>query len=281
MNQLIPHGCETSSSHTKLAASYGVPSTDPLPNNLNRISREHFTPVTTLQRGRRGRQIYRPQHIRREQGSHLTDASSAKSPVHHERWEPNLRSNSMSTALISVFHILVHSYPLQSAYHSTLNSYRQTQLSGEDDTTDEIFRWLKSIATAVASRNYVRLERLTCSNDVDRVLHRLGHLESYKVDPQLEMRCLAVKCLIEDLRSRVRGTAWDVLTVAYRELDTTRSADWLLQSLLIHPILKRGNPQALSSARQCADSWLEKRGEREARRREGFEGGWILCRRRI
>lgn len=169
---------------------------------------------------------------------------------------------------------------MESAYHSSLTAFRQNHISQEDTIANEIFKWLKSTATAVILQNYVRFEILTRSHEVDRVLRRLVSPESRKADPRLEMRRLVFECLIQDLRTKMGGTVWGVLTVAYRELDTTKSADWFLQSLMIDPIRKGENPHELSSTCQRADSWLQQRGA-EARRKEGSESGWILCRRRV
>ena len=275
VNQLIPHGRGIYDAHIELSTSYETkPSLESPPEGLAKLSLGDSTS------SRQERQPYRPPHLRCERTSHPSIASKTTYRP-SERPKLVLRPNIMSTALITFFHIMVHSYPSQSSYHSTLAYFlQQSQFSHEDDGMKEILKWLKSIASAVASRNYVRFERLSRSNEVDDVCRRLGPLTSRGIDSRVEMSRLSLRCLVEDLRTKVRDTVWDIVTVTYRELDTIGNADWLLQSLMIAPDPKAGDSRSLSDVCQFADSWLEQRGETEVRRKEGYQGRWILCRRR-
>ena len=274
VNQLIPHGRGIYDAHTQLSASHETePSIESSTKKLHSLS------LGESMSSRQERQLYRPPHVRREQ---IPYPSTMRSLLKPERPESNLWSNVLSTALIACFHILVHSYPSQSPYHSMLTSFQQSHFFQEHVGTKDIleWQWLKSIASAVASRNYARFGRLSSSTKVDDVCHRLGSLASRGTISHIEMRHLSLKLLVEDLRTKVRGTVWDILTVTYRELDTACSADWLLRSLMVAPDPMAENPQAIPSARQFVNKWLEQRGETEVRRKDGSQDRWTLCRRR-
>ncbi|KAF8526132.1 hypothetical protein JB92DRAFT_3140199 [Gautieria morchelliformis] len=276
VNQLNPHRRGIHDTRTLSESRDTTPAQD---SSLTALAGLSLKGSPSLTFPRRGSQHYHPPQP--EQAPHPSSASTARSTLRQERHKSALWSTVMSTALISFFHILAHSYPLQPPYHHTLRCFRQSQFDEGEEARDEIFKWLKSIAAAVASRNYVRLQILTRSEEVDGVCHRLHPLEEHGIESHLEMRRLALRCLVENLRTKVRETVWQVLTVSYRELDTTASADWLLRSLMINPGPGEGESQAPSVVCQSAERWLERRGEQETRRKEGSKNRWLLCRRRV
>jgi hypothetical protein len=280
MNQLIPHRRGLHDTHT-LSESWDTASAQDFSLTASARLSPRGSPSLTL--SRRGSQHYRPPHL--QQAPHPSSASAAGSTLRQERHRSTLRSEVTSTALISFFHILAHSYPLQPPHHYTLCFFQQSQFNDQfnegEEVRGQILKWLKSIAAAVASRNYVRFQRLTRSEEVDGVCHQLHPLESHGVDSHLELRCLALRCLIENLRTKVRETVWQMLTVAYRELDTTASAEWFLRSLMITPDPREGESQAPSLACQSAEKWLERRGAQETRRKEGSQNRWLLYRLRV
>ncbi|KAF8582859.1 hypothetical protein K439DRAFT_123952 [Ramaria rubella] len=224
------------------------------------------------------RQLYRPPHARRENPSQLIPVSHTNLTSSLENFIPNLNAKIMSTRLFSLLHVLVYSFPFQSSYHSQLKSIHAepSPLGKEGSQMAESFRWLKAIATSLASRNYVRFERLTQTQEVDRIYQCLGPLDPSDMDFPEERR-FALKCLVEDLRGRLRDSAWEILTTAYREVNVKESSDWLLRCLMIS--LDPQTPQTDSF--QSAEAWLDERGEAETKRKEGRTGHWVLYRRRI
>jgi len=231
------------------------------------------------------RQIYRPPHARYGQSSRRSYApptspsfapGSQMSRVRH-----GAMPAAMPTALISLLHTLLHSYPSQSAYQSQLKSSQHLDLGARGNGAYHPGQWLRSISTALATGNYARFGRLTRSPEVEIMCRSLGSYGSgWPHARDAEARLYAVKCLIEDLRAKVRESAWVVMATAYYELDVTQSAGWLLQGLMIEGTIARDDVDIPRSALAAVERWLGERGETEVKRKEGVEGRWIMRRGR-
>ncbi|KAI0712445.1 hypothetical protein C8Q76DRAFT_797292 [Earliella scabrosa] len=128
-------------------------------------------------------------------------------------------------------------------------------------------------------------------------------------DAPRDLALEALGTLVEALLEKARGTTWDVLRTAYREVSlratlnpgtgtntTETTAHWLARSLVLRPargveargeskvvidgsVGKVGRPADVEVEVDAVDAWLEeRRGRGEARRKEGegMEGRWVL-----
>ncbi|KAI0328996.1 hypothetical protein GY45DRAFT_1325543 [Cubamyces sp. BRFM 1775] len=150
--------------------------------------------------------------------------------------------------------------------------------------------WLAELARCLRRRNYARLEALSRHAVYADLVGPVGAQpppESQsgskgvadREAPDLALE--AIRALVQSLLDKARGTTWNVVRTAYREInlkavpsgtipeDTT--AMWLARSLVLD--------RTKGDAYKVVETWLdERRVKGEARRKEGegMEGRWIL-----
>jgi len=180
----------------------------------------------------------------------------------------NFDSSIASTSLLYLLNTLTNFYPLQAPFHAELRSIRHSRWRCEDML--RIFTWSQSIASALLALNYVRLEKLT-PLAVVKVLPGFSEIQTAAERTEAyNLRFVALQCLLEDLRHKFQQTIWQSLRFAYRELDTSFSAEWIQRALLL-----RGDCRGVSAD---VEKWLSERGEGEVQKKMGVEGRWVLRR---
>lgn len=168
-----------------------------------------------------------------------------------------------ATILITLLSQLDSSYPSQRDYYS---HRREFLASGRIPRNSQTLSWLASLAGAVRSRNYYKVEALTRPKVYVSLLvpyPRRSNGEAVDLD------ALAVRTIISSLQNRLRDHSWSILRVAYREITcipkVTDTSEWLKRSLI------------LDTSNTTMETWLRHQSEKgNVKAKEEVEGKWIL-----
>lgn len=164
-------------------------------------------------------------------------------------------------------HQLLVTYPSQGPFHQHLDSIPH-QFFPKDSSAR---KWLTSLASHLRNRQYASFERQTRRSTT---LDILG-LEARDCNPEEHLGLLAVLAAVDNLRARIRETAWTVVRSAYRELachvESVNTRSWLERSLCLQ-----------SSTSDIFTVTLEQFLEQQRllgaiKSKEGVEGRWIVC----
>lgn len=95
-----------------------------------------------------------------------------------------------------------------------------------------------------------------------------------QASPSLAQRALFT--LVESVRAKARISAWNVIRSAYREISCNAESEdthaWLMRSLCLQSVIYDGHSVE-------PEQWLEQQSAiGHVRRKEGFEGRWVLSR---
>lgn len=168
-----------------------------------------------------------------------------------------------STILIALLSQLDLPCPSQRDYYR----YRQNLLaSGCIPRDAPTISWLASLAGALRSCNYYKVEALTRPKVYTPLLGSRPHkLNGGAVD----LDTSAVRAIISSLHNHLRDRSWKILRVSYREMtclpDVTDTPEWLRRSLV------------LSSSCITVETWFKQQlKEGNVKAKEEVEGKWII-----
>lgn len=171
-----------------------------------------------------------------------------------------------ATALIMLLYHLNLAYPSQKPYFEHIKTVPPMVCERHSDTHD----WIKSIARALRTSDFIRFDLLSRQDSLDRICSQLSNSECQGPFHDLPRR--AISTLVSRLREKAREGAWMVVRHAYRELscaDQTRS--WLGRLLAFDTSL----------APVSFDRWMtEQQQKGHVKAKEGVQGRWALCRTR-
>ncbi|KAI0655385.1 hypothetical protein C8Q70DRAFT_923777 [Cubamyces menziesii] len=219
-----------------------------------------------------------------------TGSSHAAPQPHTHSLPPSARPSTV----ILLLHHLVSSYPSQLTFHTHLRQLHpalqgvlraRAPESADRDCArvspaglSSAHEWLTELARCLRRRNYARLDALS-RHAVYASLSGSSQEAADRETPDLALE--AIRALVHSLLDKARGTTWNIVRTAYREINLkavpsgTTSEDttamWLARSLA----LDRPSEEAY----KIVDAWLdERRVKGEARRKEGegMVGRWIL-----
>jgi len=195
------------------------------------------------------------------------------------------------TAILSLLHLLVLTYPSQSRYEEHLDLVSNPFLP----RGSQLRVWLVKLTRSLRTRNYSKLEQLTNEAVIHQILEsNPSSLASWKgtslsgASPDLPSTALCT--MIDAIRAKARDTTWQVLRSAYRELHCTRSdpssprlessplptVEWLSHSLALRPASSPPDHNAESFT--FVEKWLSDRmNGGEVRPKEGTPDRWIIC----
>lgn len=187
--------------------------------------------------------------------------------------------NRLPTVLISLVYHLVATYPSQRAFSQHFDMIPSSFMPKNSGAR----KWISSLSSCLRSRNYFKFEELTHRSTILRLFE-----DTTTAEPVILLASLSISAresqtlvqralfsLVDSLRKKARETAWDVIRSAYRELschaDCQGTRDWLTRSLCLQSIVHDGHDLTM-------DQWLEQQSSLgRVRRKEGVEGGWIVC----
>lgn len=174
---------------------------------------------------------------------------------------PPPRPNAELPVLVGLLHNLVAAYPSQGPFSQLSDSIPDTLFSKESNGRS----WLRDLTRALRTRNYYQLERLTERSTI------LGVLQVEEgFGPQ------AILCLVDQLRTKARDSAWQVIRSAYKELScqvgSEGTRDWLSHSLCLNAVSPTSD-EALD-----VDKWLSQtKALGQVQQKEGVVGKWVIC----
>lgn len=168
-----------------------------------------------------------------------------------------------STVLITLLSRLAFSYPSQREYYGDRQSFLSSGCIVQDSPA---VSWLASLAGAIRSYNYYKVEALT------RPKVYTSFLDSQPQKPSqggADLDVSSVRALILLLHDHLRGRSWPILRVAYREMtclpDVTDTSEWLKRSLI------------LGSSKTTVEAWFKQQSEKgNVKAKEEAEGKWII-----
>jgi hypothetical protein len=170
---------------------------------------------------------------------------------------------------IALLGILVLSYPSQSTHAKLLRSFSDRGFS----PTSINGQWLKSVASALRTSNFFRVDRLT-SPPNRPPLFDSSPSQTRSGCPIAQLGSLAGNALLDRLRDKARPHTWTVLRVAYPQFACQAGSptrQWLARSLRVSGVTSGGNGEV------ALDGWLSSRSEAgEIKLKEGVEGRWVV-----
>ncbi|KAF9468637.1 hypothetical protein BDZ94DRAFT_1279714 [Collybia nuda] len=198
----------------------------------------------------------------------LPDLYLIVSPPHHNR---------PVTILISLVHHLVATYPSQSLFQQHLDTIPLSLLPKNSKAS----KWINSLARSLRARNFIEFERLTGPFTIGRLFDAQdtpsnppkGSSPMLSTNGRLaDLSHSALYEIIDSLRSKTRGTSWDVFRSAYREVScASETGNWLARSLFL-------NPLGPHTATIGVDQWFKQQSQLgHVRPKEGTADKWIVC----
>lgn len=166
-----------------------------------------------------------------------------------------------STILITLLSQLDSSYPSQRDYYRHHQEFLSSGCVARGSPT---VSWLTSVAGAVRSCNYYKVEALTRP----RVYMPLLESRREKTNENsINLDSLTVRTILSSLHNRLRGCSWRILRVAYREMTclpkVTDTSEWLTRCLTL-------------DSNTTVDSWFKKQLEEGNVKAKEMEGKWSI-----
>lgn len=168
-----------------------------------------------------------------------------------------------STILITLLSQLDSPCPSQRDYYRYRHDFLTTGCIAHDAPT---ISWLASLAMALRSCNYYKVEALTRP----KVYVPLLGSRSQKLSAEVaDLDISTVRMIISLLRNRSRDRSWSILRVAYREMTclpkVTDTSEWLRRSL------------TLDSSNAAVGAWFKQQSEKgNVKAKDEAEGKWII-----
>ena len=168
-----------------------------------------------------------------------------------------------STILITLLSQLDSSCSSQRGYYEYRQDFLASGCIAHDSPT---ISWLASLAGALRSCNYYKVETLTRP----KLYMPLLGSRPQKLDRGIvDLDALTVRVIISSLHNRLRDRSWLILRVAYREVTclpkVTNTSEWLRRTLV------------LNSSNTTVEAWLKQQSEKgNVKTEERVEGKWII-----
>ena len=168
-----------------------------------------------------------------------------------------------TTVLITLLSQLDLSHPSQRGYYGRREEFLASGLIARDSLTAS---WLTSLAGAVRSCNYYKVEALTRPKVY---MPLLGSRPSKPCEGAFDLDLSTVRVVISSLHDRLRDRAWPILRVAYREMtcspEVTDTSEWLKRCLV------------LDSSSTTVEAWFQKQSEKgNVKAKEESKGKWVI-----
>jgi len=175
----------------------------------------------------------------------------------------SLTHSRKSTVLITLLSRLASSYPSQREYYGDRQRFLS---SGCIVQGSPVVSWLASLAGAIRSCNYYKVEALTRPKVYTSFLDSQPQ-KSTQGGADLDVS--SVRALILSLHDHLRDRTWPTLRVAYREMtclpNVTDTSEWLKRSLI------------LDSSKITVEAWFKQQSERgNVKAKEEAGGKWII-----
>lgn len=206
------------------------------------------------------------------QGSITTDVQTSPASARDRGDDPTV------TALLSLLHQLVHSFPKQSAFLAQLRSTPSSCFPQGSPARE----WVVRLARSLRTRNFTQFAALTRQDAYEPIIHHPS-VENHSTGcPRALLPRLAFNTLLSSLSSKSREQTWSVLRSAYKEFGCNRMSDtelWLDTALGLQERAMNGVPSDLSASRVRV--WLQEReraGEVEQKR--GLHDRWMVVKQR-
>ena len=170
-----------------------------------------------------------------------------------------------STILIALLSRLNFSFPSQREYYEDRQNFLS---SGCIVQGSPVVSWLASLAGAIRSCNYYKVEALTRPKVYTSFLDSQPRKSS---QGGADLDFSSIRALILSLHDLLRGRSWPILRVAYREMtclpNVTDTSEWLKRSLI------------LDSSKITVEAWFRQQSEKgNVKAGEEAEGKWIIIR---
>jgi len=175
----------------------------------------------------------------------------------------SLTHSRSSTILIALLSRLDSSYPSQREYYEDRQRFLSSGCIAHDSPT---VSWLASLAGAIRSCNYYKVEALTRPKIYKPLLDSRSRKSS---EGAVDLDSSSVCTILSSLHDRLRDRSWPILRVAYREMTclpkVTNTSEWLERSLI------------LDSSKTTVETWFREQSEKgNVKAKEEVEGKWII-----
>ncbi|KAI0081638.1 hypothetical protein K474DRAFT_1694975 [Panus rudis PR-1116 ss-1] len=201
-----------------------------------------------------------------------------------------LPASALTASLLSLLHFLLASYPSQSRFFEHLATLPPRFIPKESEQC----RWIESLAKALRTRNYARLDGLTDADALKKLVPSTLQEptpkppEARQLNVAFNLPLSALHTQVNALRAKARESAWMVIRSAYRELHIDPAAEspssthcWLYRSLALRPV-KYDPKDGSSDEIAQLDTWFQEKSKAgEVRPKEGVAGRWIVCKIKI
>lgn len=268
VTQLIPHRYK----ETGLYQSASVrttpehPSPSVLAKDMAALSLQNNSKRPQAQKDKRTKPVYQPPHRRRNESPMMK-----KEPIPKPQ-TMMLDSRIELAILISLLNTLVHEYPRQDSFHSLSRWFYCLDKGSFWGKNSSSFRYIKTLSEALIINNLSRFEQLSREQSVGELF---VHIIPSDDQTEGSLAQIALRALINDLRSKVNDTAWGILRAAYREADSINSGDWLARALILSVPSTDKSP---SQKAKYIDTWFLNKPKIQVTPKEGVEGRWMLHR---
>lgn len=154
------------------------------------------------------------------------------------------------------------SYPSQRDYYEDRQGFLSSRCIARDSP---IVSWLASLAGAIRSSNYYKVEALTRSKVYMSLLDSRPQKPS---EGAVNLDSSSVRVIISSLHDRLRDRSWPILRVAYREMTclpkATDTSEWLKRSLILN-------------SKTSVETWFKQQSEKgNVKAKEEVDGKWII-----
>jgi hypothetical protein len=167
-----------------------------------------------------------------------------------------------TTVLITLLSQLDPSHPSQRGYYGRREEFLASGLVARDSLT---VSWLTSLAGAIRSCNYYKVETLTRPKVY---MPLLGTRPPKPCEGVPDLDLSTVRVVISSLHDRLRDRSWPILQVAYREMtclpEVTDTSEWLKRCL------------ALDSSGTTVETWFQQQSEKGNVKAKEAKGKWII-----
>jgi len=167
-----------------------------------------------------------------------------------------------STILITLLSRLDSPHPSQREYYEHRQGFLASGCIAHDSPT---VSWLASLAGAIRSCNYYRVETLTRPKTYMPLLESRPQKPGERV---VDLDSSSVRAIISSLHDRLRDRSWPVLRVAYREITclpkVTDTSEWLKRSLI------------LDSSKTPVETWFRQQSEKGNVKAKEVVGKWTI-----
>lgn len=243
------------------------PSPSALAKDMATLSLQNSSRRPQAQKDRRTKPIYQPPHRRRGE----TPAEQKEPPTKPQAMK--LASRIELAILISLLNTLVHEHPRQDSFHFLFRWFYCLDKGSFWKKNSPSFRYAKRLSEALVINNLSRFEQLSKEPAVEGLFVQIMSSDGQTRSAEGNLARMAIMALVNDLRSKVHDTAWEILRAAYREADSIISGEWLARVLILSVPSTDKSP---SQKAKYIDAWFLNKPRIQVTPKEGVEGRWML-----